>query len=270
MAETLCETLYAELSKITLVDPHTHINPHSPASQTLADLLGYHYYTELAHSAGAPKATIESDELSPRDRVGRLIAWMETLENTVQYSWLVDICQRFFGLQEDRLHLGNWEPIYDNAVTRMSQADWAETVLQESNVSSVFLTNDFDDELTGFDTSRYIPCLRTDDLVFHLTQPLIRQRLAACSGVEVVNLDTLRNALEQRFQHFVSHGAKPAPFPCRPISPLNRLAMAALRRRSKRCLPAGLRPTKPIDAPYNSESSGPSPNSAMPTLSPSI
>ncbi len=224
MSETLCETIHGELSKITLVDPHTHIDPHSPASRTLADLLGYHYYTELAHSAGAPQTSIESDDFTPRDRVGRIMAWLETMENTVQYSWLVDICQRFFGLQDDRLHLGNWETIYDNALTRMSQADWADTVLRESNVSSVFLTNDFDDALTGFDTGRYIPCLRTDDLVFHLTQPAVRARLAACSGIDVVDLGTLRSALEQRFQHFISHGGKacaislPPDFTPQPVS----------------------------------------------------
>ena len=38
----------------------------------------------------------------------------------------------------------------------------------------MFLTNDFDDPLTGFDTSVYIPCLRTDDLVFHLAKPTVR------------------------------------------------------------------------------------------------
>ena len=55
MSLDLRKRLFDQLDKIVLVDPHTHINPLDPASHTLADILGYHYYTELAHSAGMPK-----------------------------------------------------------------------------------------------------------------------------------------------------------------------------------------------------------------------
>lgn len=61
MSLELRNRLYAELSELTLIDPHTHINPHQPASRNLADILGYHYYTELAHSAGMPREEIEAD-----------------------------------------------------------------------------------------------------------------------------------------------------------------------------------------------------------------
>ena len=57
-------------------------------------------------------------------------------------------------------------------------------MLRRSNLEKVFLTNDFDDPLTGFDTTRYVPCLRTDDLVFHLDKPEVRQRLARATGGE--------------------------------------------------------------------------------------
>ncbi len=59
MSVELRQRLFAELDALVLIDPHTHINPHAPASTTLADILGYHYYTELAHSAGMPKSEIE-------------------------------------------------------------------------------------------------------------------------------------------------------------------------------------------------------------------
>ena len=59
MSEQLRARLFAALDAVRLIDPHTHINAHAPASTTLADILGYHYYTELAHSAGMPKARIE-------------------------------------------------------------------------------------------------------------------------------------------------------------------------------------------------------------------
>lgn len=203
------DTVLQALRDVTLIDPHTHINPYNPASQTLADLLGYHYYTELAHSAGMPKEQIESAGIGPRELVRRLVGGLGHLSNTVQSSWLVDLCQRFYGFEDDAITLDNWETLYDQAEATMASADWPSTVLQKSNVSAVFLTNDFDDTLEGFDTSTYIPCLRTDDLVFHLAKPEVRQRLSAASGSELSgSLDSLRRALEQRFEHFIAHGAR--------------------------------------------------------------
>ena len=209
MPDTLQASIYEALAGIRLVDPHTHINPHSPASNTLADLLGYHYYTELAHSAGMPKSRIEDPSLSPRELVGRLVEGLGPLENTAQYSWLIEICRTFFGFDGDRIDSTNWESLYDASERQMASAEWPRTVLDQSNVEAVFLTNDFDDPLEGFDTDTYIPCLRTDDLVFHLGKPETRQRLAACSGIELDgSLASLRASLEQRFRHFVASGAR--------------------------------------------------------------
>ena len=73
MSLELRRRLFAELDQLVLVDPHTHINPLDPASHTLADILGYHYYTELAHSAGMPKEQIEEPGLDPKEKVRRLI-----------------------------------------------------------------------------------------------------------------------------------------------------------------------------------------------------
>jgi glucuronate isomerase len=62
--------------------------------------LGYHYYTELAHSAGMPKSQIEEPGLDPKEKVRRLIENLGPVQNTIQYSWLVEMCQAFFGLKE--------------------------------------------------------------------------------------------------------------------------------------------------------------------------
>jgi glucuronate isomerase len=196
------------LQKLVLVDPHTHINPHAPASKTLADILGYHYYTELAHSAGLAKSRIEEPGLDPKTKVGRLVEWLDRLDNTIQVSWLVELCRKFFHFQDDRITPANWETLYDQSAAIMAQPDWEEQCLRQSGVERVFLTNDFDDPLTGFDTQRYIPCLRTDDLVFHLHRPEIRQRLAQATGITVSNTQTLKDAIGKLFSHFCRHHAK--------------------------------------------------------------
>lgn len=203
------DAILQSLREITLIDPHTHINPHNPASQTLADLLGYHYYTELAHASGMPKSQIESPGMSPRELVSRLVGGLEHLTNTAQYSWLIEICKQLYGFEHDTITPDNWESLYDRAESMMQSADWASTVLEKANVSAVFLTNDFDDPLERFDTNVYIPCLRTDDLVFHLAKPEVRERLVGASGIGLSgSLQSLRDALEQRFKHFVANGAR--------------------------------------------------------------
>jgi glucuronate isomerase len=208
MSQALRTRLFDELNSLVIVDPHTHINPHAPASKTLADIMGYHYYTELAHSAGMPKARIEEPGLDPKEKVRRLVERLAPIDNTIQYSWLIEMLQVFFGFKDERLTVENWEQIYDAAAAKMQAADWSVQVLKQSKLSAVFLTNDFDDPLAGFDTSVYVPCLRTDDLVFHLAKPEVRARLEKATGLSVKNSATLRDAIGKLFAHFASKGAR--------------------------------------------------------------
>lgn len=208
MSDNLKKRLLGELEQLVLIDPHTHIDPHSPASETLADIMGYHYYTELAHSAGLAKSQIEEPGLDPKEKVGRLVTHLDALENTVQVSWLLEMCQVFFGFQDDRITKDNWEGLYDTAVKKMAEPTWEEEVLEKSKLEQVFLTNNFDDPLEGFDTNRYIPCLRTDDLVFHLAKPDVRERLASATKTELTDEKSLVTAIGKLFEHFTSRGAR--------------------------------------------------------------
>lgn len=208
MSRELTGRLTAELEKIPLIDPHSHINPHAAASTTLADILGYHYYTELAHSVGLPKDRIEQPDLDPKEKVARLVPKLAELDNTAQYSWLLEMCRTFFDFEDEHITADNWERLYDSAGAKMSQPDWEEQVLSASGLEQVFLTNDFDDPLEGFDTHRYIPCLRTDDLVFHLAKPEVRARLNSATGIELSDAASLGDALGKLFEHFTGHGAR--------------------------------------------------------------
>ena len=208
MSQALRGRLFDEIDSWTLIDPHTHIDPHAPAAATLADVLGYHYYTELAHSSGLPRERIEEPGISPQEKVARLVPALGPLENTIQYSWLIEMLRAFFDFQEERLTPDNWEALYDLSAATMSRPGWAEEVLRRSRLEAVFLTNDFDDQLAGFDTRVYVPCLRTDDLVFKLQEPAVRQRLARATGIDVTGPSTLRQAIGRLFEHFVRRGAR--------------------------------------------------------------
>ena len=185
MSQQLVDRLFHELESIPLIDPHTHINPHAPASKTLADIMGYHYYTELAHSAGMPRARSKEPGLDPKEKVRRLVEWLGPLENTVQVSWLLEMCCAFFDFHEERItarQLGD-------ALRRGRQRKWPRPIgrrrsSRKAGSSRCFSRTTSTIRSTGFDTSRYVPCLRTDDLVFHLAKPAVRQRLAKATGIE--------------------------------------------------------------------------------------
>jgi len=208
MSIELRTRLFNEIDSLALVDPHTHIDPLAPASKTLADILGYHYYTELAHSAGMPKPRIEGEDIDPKERVKRLIENFDPIKNTIQYSWFVEMAQRLFGFEHADVNLENWEALYDAAEEKMSADHWPDYVLQESRLQAVFLTNSFDDPLDGFDTTKYIPCLRTDDLVFQLGDTAVRDRLGATTGVDVKNAATVKEAIGKLFERFTTAGAR--------------------------------------------------------------
>jgi glucuronate isomerase len=221
-ADSLVADLTSALSNIPLIDPHSHIDPLSPASKSLDDILGYHYYTELAHSAGMGQAVLAKDA-DPRARVREIVKFMDRYDNTAQYGWFVDIAQTFLGFDGDRVTAADADKLFDAAAKTFAQKDWEKQVLAKTKLEKIFLTNEFDDPLEGFDTNVYVPCLRTDTLVFHLDKPDTRRRLEAATGVHVRDAATLRMALAKLFMHFTRKGAKacaislppnfyPAPF----------------------------------------------------------
>lgn len=208
MTQQLRTRIFEELDSLVLIDPHTHIDAANPASRTLADILGYHYYTELAHSAGMPKEQIEDPDISPKEKCRRLFENLGPIDNTIQYSWFIEMSQKFFGFTGDRVDSENWEALYDTAEEKMASAEWAQQVLDISKLEAVFLTNNFDDPLEGFDTTRYVPCLRTDDLVFHLTNRDVQERLAHVAGSSVTDTASLRSAIGGLFEHFKANNAR--------------------------------------------------------------
>ncbi|MCL4207679.1 MAG: amidohydrolase [Pirellulaceae bacterium] len=224
MSDALRQRIFQELDSLVLIDPHTHINALNPASRTLADVLGYHYYTELAHSSGMPKDLIEEPDLDPKEKCARLIARLGPIQNTIQYSWFIEMARELLGFDGDRITLDNWEAVYDTAAEKMAHVDWAEQVLRASNLEAVFLTNEFDDPLEGFDTGVYIPCLRTDDLVFHLGKLSVRERLERMTDRSIDNAGALREAIGRIFEHFTARDARacaislPPDFSPQPVS----------------------------------------------------
>jgi glucuronate isomerase len=205
--DDLTRSLEAALAEIPIIDPHSHIDPVNPVAKSLDDILGYHYYTELAHSAGMSQALLGRD-VDARSRVREIVRYMERFDNTAQYAWFVDIARTFLGFTGTKVTASDAESLFDAAEKTFAALDWERQVIAKTRLEKVFLTNEFDDPIEAIDTSRYVPCLRTDTLVFHFDKPDTRHRLAKSSGVEVGDAESLRKAVWKLFAHFKAKGAK--------------------------------------------------------------
>jgi glucuronate isomerase len=237
MTHPAAAAIDAQLATATFVDPHSHIDPHAPAARSLADILGYHYYTELAHSAGVPRESIEGRGLSPEERVERIVAGFGPLTNTIQHAWLLEIAADLFGFEEPTLDRSNWRRLADLVATRTARPDWEETVLAKNRMEAVFLTNDFDDPLEGFDTTTYVPCLRVDELVFHTGKPGVLDRLELASGTGTGDRAGVHRAIAALAERFVRRGARAAAIslppdfrPWQPDAAAAERALATVRR----------------------------------------
>lgn len=208
-SQSLERRLSEEIMRIRAVDVHSHVPAARPFARSLRELLGYHYYTELAHSAGMSKDVIDP-ELPDQEMIPALLAAMEAIDNTVQYGWLIELARELFGFQGRKLTRDNWEPLADAVKESAGRADRARDVMDRSRIDKVFLTNEFDEDLEAIDTTLFVPCLRADTLVFRLHEPEVRERLEELSGVTVKDDKSLRDALGWVVERFRRAGAKSA------------------------------------------------------------
>jgi glucuronate isomerase len=199
--------LFEEMSRWPIYDPHTHIDPRRPAARHLDEILGYHYYTELAHSAGMPSERV-SAQLDPGTRVANLAEYLDRIDSTIQYSWLLEIARTLHRFPHDLITPKNIGDLVERADHGLDGEAWDQEVWNASKLEAVFLTNEFDDSLDGWDTATYVPCLRTDDLVLKLNAPMTISRLRLSTDIDVEDYASLRVAIGRVFDRFVRAGAR--------------------------------------------------------------
>lgn len=201
--------LLEEISRIPAIDCHSHVPADSPHARSLGDLLGYHYYTELAHSAGMP-----ADAVDPRrneaDRIAEVVAHLADFDNTLQHSWLMEAARELFSLRAERITPSNWPELAQVVAQAGRPTDRYRAVLARARLEKVFLTNRFDEDLAHVDRGVFVPCLRTDDLVFQLADADVRRRLAVKTGIDVGSTDDVRDAMRWLMRYFQQHGAASA------------------------------------------------------------
>ena len=199
------------MARWPIFDPHTHIDPHRPAARHFEEILGYHYYTELAHSAGMPAQTRFRRRST---RTNGPPPWSSISIASIRPSSTRG-CSRsrglFIGFPTTGSLRATLGELLKQADHRLDGPEWDREVFKASGLEAVFLTNEFDDPLEGWDTTVYVPCLRVDDLVLKL-----HERRTMCRGSRRRSTwmwaisPALKQAIGRLFERFVAKGARAA------------------------------------------------------------
>ena len=200
MNATLVKTLFDELKKMPIIDPHTHVRAHQPVANHFGDLLGYHYYTELSNSSrGTPLPLPEDLD----ERIDYVWPHLQDLRGTVQLDWMMGISEVFLEIPRGDWFTKSKADIVKRAQSAIRDKSFEQRVWERSNIRQVYLTNQFDEDLSGLKDKRLVPCLRTDDLVFNAdTAKMIARLDKATQKKSGESLDAWRSALTVVFDRF--------------------------------------------------------------------
>jgi glucuronate isomerase len=205
MSTDLIQELFSEIDSWPILDPHSHVRPQQATAESLADLLGYHYYTELAQSADFEEDWWD-ETADPVARVQAILPKLKYLRNTIQYSWMMLISREFLDIPPSAWESESAEWLVNTAQKAIDSGDYQDRIIQKTGLKRIYLTNSFDEPVETYDTSLFRPCLRVDDLVFTPTTSQIAARLHKATGMPVTSLEGLKSAVRKIFEKFVEAG----------------------------------------------------------------
>ena len=204
MNTALVKQLWQEIDKLPILDPHTHIRPRHSTALNLAEILSYHYYTELVNATEFQPGGFPTDD--PRRFTKTLLAKLHLIQNTVQYDWLMTISEMLYDIPRSAWYGENWESIFDQAQKVIDAPAYRQEVIAKSGIQQVFLTNSYDEDFTGIDTSFYTPCLRVDPFMSYASLPTEWSSLSAFAGVDARTVAGYKAGLDQAFAKFADLG----------------------------------------------------------------
>lgn len=204
MNNALVMELYQEIDSLPIVDIHTHVQWQTGTAANIGEILSYHYYTELTNSAEYSEGRFPFDDSEALTEI--ILPKLALIRNTVQYDWLMTISREYLGLDSGEWYPENWQYIFDRSVEVMGRPEWRDELVAQSNIARVFLTNQYNDDLEGLDTSFYTPCLRTEPFILWMDRPAERESMGAFLGRPIRTIADFRSVIQVTFDEFMDHG----------------------------------------------------------------
>ncbi len=217
------EKIYDSIKDLPIIDYHCHLQPKEIYEDKQFDNIGEiwlggdHYKWRLMRSVGIDEKFITGNTTWKE----KFIKYAEALELALGnplYHWSHMELKQFFGINEP-LTPDNAEEIWEKANNVIKETKMSpRKLIANSNVEYIATTDDIIDtleyhKLISADESfsvKVAPSFRTDNLFLYAADGYNEyiSKLSVCSGIEVKDIDSLKSALENRIEFFVSMGCK--------------------------------------------------------------
>ncbi len=206
--------LLAEIDEIAAVDIHSHIRASSPAAADLSDIALYHYIKTELESAGVDPSLLEME--NAKKRVLEAVKQMPSIANTTTYWCLNQIVQDLYGTGES-LHKSDVEALWTRVEQSANDPGWVERVLDQANVSKVFLACDFRKRMPKA-SDRFVPTLRLDALINEAHMGRTWDALAEAVDHQIYEVADVKKALGRLFEQAKENGAVAAAVAVEPAT----------------------------------------------------
>ncbi len=217
------ESIYKAVKDLPIIDYHCHLQPKEIYEDKAFDNIGEiwlggdHYKWRLMRSVGIDEKYITGDS-SWKDKFLKYAEALEMALGNPLYHWSHMELKQFFGINEP-LTTENAEEIWNRANEVIKESRMSpRKLIKDSNVEYIATTDDIIDtleyhKLIAGDSdikAKVCPSFRTDNLFLYTADGYkdYISKLSQCSGVNVIDLDSLKKALENRVEFFVSVGCR--------------------------------------------------------------
>ena len=219
-SKDLLERLLAEVRRIPIIDCHTHLRWDHPAADDISDIFGYHYIMAELLSAGMPHETLLGAKTG-RDRIREALPYLTRISNTATWWGFEEICRTLFGLK-GAFEEATWEDVFEVSKERCSDPVWHKQVIEETlGVKRTMLTNSYDEDLSGYDRSMFVPALRIDPLVLACDRLETVQSVEKAAGMDVGSLSDFKRAVGSIYHRFRNdYGARSSAISMTPQFPV--------------------------------------------------
>jgi len=222
--KTAKELYHNYAAKMPIIDYHNHLSAEKIAKEegfadiTEAWLAEDHYKWRGMRANGIDEKYITGNATAYE----KFEKWAETVPYTLRnplFHWTHLELKKYFGIT-DILQLSTCKDIYKKTASIL-QKTTAQQLLTQANVEVVCTTDDPTDDLKwhiqiakGNFKTKVLPTFRADTIINIEDNGFIAylQKLSNASGVEIIDLSSLLQALQQRVDFFASVGCRLSDF----------------------------------------------------------
>jgi len=206
MRSQLSKRFEAEISKMPVIDPHTHLQHRTPSAEFIGNIFGYHYIKMELSTAGMDVEKLMDESLPPDTFLKNALPFIPKIRNTTTWWGFMTIC-RALGFGDSTIHEANWQDLCKVASNTMQAENWYREALDNINIKRSFLTNPPDEDLDGCDREAFVPSLRTDEWVLQIHEESTRQRLEKLTRSSINSMKGLKASIHEVAERFVGLGA---------------------------------------------------------------